>query len=92
MPDKMIRFRIRNRGGDFAGQTIEHKVPDFDWGLFKNTPNAEAFVKKAYFAAAQKLVRDLKEEKNSPDDVPLYYSFSRSSPEQAFALRRNMPF
>ena len=62
-----IRFTVRNRGGEFGGQSFEHNVPAFNWSQFKNAPNAEAFVKKAYFAAAQKLVRDLIEEKNSTD-------------------------
>ena len=63
-----IRFKIRNRGGAFGGQSFEYRVPAFDWNVFKNTPNAEAFVKKAYFAAAQKLVRDLVEEKISTEE------------------------
>ena len=68
MPFTTIRFRIRNRGGNFGGQIFEHKIPEFDWNLFKNTPNAEAFVKKAYVATAQKLVRDLIEEKDGTDE------------------------
>jgi hypothetical protein len=63
-----IRFRVRNKGGKFAGQILEHSVADFDWAAFKNTPNAEAFAKKAYAAAAQKLVRELYEGKNQTDD------------------------
>ena len=68
MKSTLIRFRIRNRGGAFGGQTFEHKVPEFDWALFKNTPNAEAFTRKAYFAAAQKIVRDLIEEKATTEE------------------------
>lgn len=68
MTKATIRFRIRDRGGEFGGQTFVHKVPAFDWALFKNTPNAEAFAKKAYFAAAQKLVRDLVEQKGATSD------------------------
>ena len=63
-----IRFTIRRRGGDFAGQTYEYRVAAFDWELFKKTPNAEAFAKKAYYAAAQKLVRDMVEEKPITDE------------------------
>ena len=63
-----IRFTIRRRGGEFAGHTYEYRVAAFEWDLFKNTPNAEAFAKKAYYAAAQKLVRDMVEEKPSTDE------------------------
>ncbi len=63
MPLTPIRFTVRRRGGEFGGQTLEYSVAAFDWELFKNTANAEAFVRKAYYAAAQKLVRDLVEEK-----------------------------
>lgn len=64
MPHTTIRFTVRRKGGVLAGQTIEHEVPKFDWQSFKNLPNAEEFVKKAYFAAAQKLVREIHEGKN----------------------------
>jgi hypothetical protein len=63
-----ISFTIRRRGGEFAGQKYEYRVAAFDWELFKNAPNAEAFAKKAYYAAAQKLVRDMVEEKPSTDE------------------------
>lgn len=65
MPLSPIRFRVRRRGGEFGGQMLEYNVATFDWELFKNTPNAEAFVRKAYYAAAHKLVRDLAGEMNS---------------------------
>lgn len=67
-----ISFTVRNKGGKLGGQTIEHSVAEFDWPTFKNTPNAEAFVKKAYYAAAQKLVRDLHEGKNQTEDHHLH--------------------
>jgi len=63
-----IRFTVRRKGGALGGQTLEHPVPEFEWHTFKNLPNAEAFVKKAYFAAAQKLVREINEGKNSTDN------------------------
>ena len=56
-----IRFRVRNKGGKLGGEILEHQVAEFDWSTFKNTPNAEAFVKKAYYAAAKKLVREIHE-------------------------------
>jgi hypothetical protein len=68
MPMTPIRFTIRRRGGEFAGHEYTYRVAAFDWELFKNTPNAEAFTKKAYYAAAQKLVRDMVEEKPTTDE------------------------
>ena len=59
-----IRFTVRDKGGSLGGQTIEGHIPEFHWESFKQTPNAEAFVKKAYVAAARKLIRELREEKN----------------------------
>ena len=47
-----IRFTVRKKGGALAGQTLEQKIAEFDWEGFKNTPNAEAFAKKAYYVAA----------------------------------------
>lgn len=67
MSNVPIRFTVRNKGGALGGQTIEHSVPEFDWTAFKNEPNAEAFVKKAYIAVAQKLVRELHEKKNGTE-------------------------
>ncbi len=63
-----IRFTVRKKGGALSGQPIEHQVAEFDWGVFKNTPNAEGFVRKAYYAAAQKLVRELYERKNQTEE------------------------
>jgi hypothetical protein len=56
-----MRFTVRNKGGKLSGQTLEHQVAEFDWIVFKNTPNAEAFVKKAYYAAAKRLIREIHE-------------------------------
>ena len=63
-----IQFTIRRRGGEFAGHTYKYRVAAFDWDLFKKTANAEAFAKKAYYAAAQKLVRDMVEGKPTTDE------------------------
>ncbi|TRZ64969.1 MAG: hypothetical protein D4S02_09945 [Rhodocyclaceae bacterium] len=63
-----IRFTVRKKGGALSGQPIEHLVAEFDWVMFKNTPNAEGFVRKAYYAAAQKLVRELHERKNQTEE------------------------
>lgn len=72
MPLTFIRFTVRNKGGKLGGQTLEHAVAEFDWPTFKNTPNAEEFVKKSYYAAAQKLVRELHEGKNRTEDHHLH--------------------
>lgn len=57
-------FRIKDKGGVSGGKNISASVPDFDWERFKNTPNAETFVKKAYFAALKKIMREVEERKN----------------------------
>ncbi len=68
MSSTPIRFTIRKKGGALGGQTLVHQVPEFDWTMFRNQPNAEAFVRKAYFAAAQKLVRELYEGKHQTEE------------------------
>ena len=55
-----FRFRNTKENGDLAGATQSMDVPSFDWELFKNLPNAELFVRRAYKSLLQKLVRDLK--------------------------------
>jgi hypothetical protein len=71
MTKKQIRFTVRKKGGKSSGETLEHDVPAFDWGEFKNSPNAETFVKKAYFSAAQKIVREIHESKNGTEEYHL---------------------
>lgn len=61
-------FKIRDKGGSSAGQTIEAEVADFDWELFKKLPNAEEFVKKYYFAEARKFAREIHEGKNQTQE------------------------
>lgn len=68
MSHTTIRFTVRKKGGPSAGKTLEQSVAEFNWEKFKNTPNAEAFVKKAYFAAAQKLTRELHESKSQTEE------------------------
>jgi hypothetical protein len=63
-----IRFTVRRKGGALGGQTLEHPVPEFEWHTFKNLPNSETFVKKAYLAAVQKLVREIHEAKNGTEE------------------------
>lgn len=59
-----ISFRVKDKGGPSAGHTLSMSAPTFDWEGFKRTPNAEAFVKKAYFAAVKKIMREVEESKN----------------------------
>lgn len=57
-------FRVKDKGGPSGGKTLSRDVPAFDWENFKNTPNAEEFVKKVYFASLKKIIRELDEHKN----------------------------
>lgn len=59
-----VTFRIRDKGGPSGGKTVSHDVPDFDLEGFMRTPNAEEFVKKAYFAVIKKIIREIEEKKN----------------------------
>lgn len=68
MEKSNIRFRVRNKGGKSAGEILEHEVPVFSWDEFKNLANAEAFVKKAYYAAAKRIVREIHENINGTND------------------------
>jgi hypothetical protein len=54
-------FRKTKANGDLAGTTRSVEVPTFDWEAFKNTPNVELFVRRAYQSLLQKLVRDMKQ-------------------------------
>lgn len=67
MPLITVRFTVRKKGGTLGGQTLEGQVEEFDWDVFKNTPNAQEFVKKAYYSSAQKLIRDIYEKKNQTE-------------------------
>lgn len=59
-----INFRIKDKGGPSGGKTVSADVPAFDWESFKKTPNAEEFVKKAYFASVKRIIREIDEHKN----------------------------
>ena len=56
-----IKFRVRNKQGQLSGVEIENEVPKFDWQTFKNSPNANEFVKKAYYSAVKKIMREIHE-------------------------------
>lgn len=66
-----ISFVVRNKGGPAGGQLLSAEVPAFDWGQFKNTPNAEQFVKKAYIATVKKIVRESELRQNRTDNLDL---------------------
>jgi hypothetical protein len=51
------RVRQRSNGSPVAGKMVSIVIPPFDWEAFKNTPNAQQFVKKAYIAEAKKQAR-----------------------------------
>ena len=64
MSDRIeISFVVRKKGGVSGGKTLSGKIPAFDWESFKNTPNADVFVKKAYIAACRKIIREIDEKK-----------------------------
>lgn len=65
MTDRVtITFRIRDKGGPSGGKTVSRDAPDFDLARFMATPNADEFVKKAYFATVKKIIREIEERKN----------------------------
>lgn len=51
------RVRQRRNGSRLAGKTISIEIPSFEWDVFKNTPNAQEFVRRAYMAEAKKQAR-----------------------------------
>jgi hypothetical protein len=61
METQEFYFRKTKANGDLAGTTRSVEVPTFDWEAFKNTPNVELFVRRAYQSLLQKLVRDMKQ-------------------------------
>jgi len=58
----LFSFRVKNKGGQLAGQILEREAPQFVWEDFINAPNAERFAKKAYYAAVKRIIRELAEE------------------------------
>lgn len=51
------KVRQRSNGSPVAGKMVSIVIPPFDWEVFKNTPNAQQFVKKAYDVEAKKQAR-----------------------------------
>lgn len=66
-----ISFRVKDKGGKSGGKWLSGSVPAFDWESFKNTPNAESFAKKAYFATVQKILREVEEHTNGSNECDL---------------------
>ena len=60
----VVTFRVRDKGGPSGGKTISQSVPEFEFANFIKTPNAEEFVKKAYYAGVKKIMREVEERKN----------------------------
>lgn len=72
MSDRIeISFIVRDKGGPAGGKTLTGAAPAFEWENFKNTPNAEAFVKKAYIAACRKVIREIDSQQNRSDATDL---------------------
>lgn len=55
-----------------GGKHVERDVPDFDWEAFRgNMLNAEAFARKGYFVAVQRIIREIEEGKNQTSEAHL---------------------
>lgn len=65
----MMKFVVK--GGKLKDQTLEREVPDFDFKEFMNVPNAEIFMRKAYFSYVKKLMRESEENINGTRDEHL---------------------
>ena len=59
MEFREFRFRNTKENGVLVGTTVSAEVPVLDWDVFKNLPNAELFVRRAFGSLLQKLVRDV---------------------------------
>ena len=66
MPNMVkMKFQVGNNH-------VERDVPDFDWEAFRgNMLNAEAFARKSYFAAVQRIIREIDEGKNQTSEAHL---------------------
>lgn len=65
----MVRFVVK--GGKLKGQTLEREMPDFDFQEFINVPNADIFVRKAYFSYVKQLMRESEEDINGTQNEHL---------------------
>ena len=59
-----VSFRVRDKGGESGGKVLMRYVPAFDLTEFMKIPNAGEFVKKAYFAAVKRIIREVEEKTN----------------------------
>lgn len=69
-----ITYRVKDKGGPSGGQEISFEAPAFDLQDFLKTPNADAFIKKAYQAAAKKIALEVQDKRNGslPADLTSY--------------------
>jgi hypothetical protein len=61
---KSITFRVRDKGGKSGGNTLSGDVPEFNPQAFMATANATEFLKKVYFSAVKKIIREIEDGKN----------------------------
>ena len=66
-----ISFIVKKKGGPAGGRLLSAEVPSFDWIQFKNTPNAEQFVKKAYISAVKKIILETEVNQNRTNNFDL---------------------
>lgn len=74
MQRETLRYRVKDKGGLLGGKEIQREIPSFSLEEFMKAPNAAEFVKKAYYAAAKKISREVEENKNGsvPADLTTY--------------------
>lgn len=68
---KKTKVKFVVKGGKLKGQTLEREVPDFNLKKFMSVPNADIFVRKAYFSYVKRLMREAKESINGTQDQHL---------------------
>jgi hypothetical protein len=66
-----VSFTVKDKKGKSAGKVLAADVPEFDWESFKNTPNANEFVKRAYYAEVKKIIREIRETRNGTVETDL---------------------
>ena len=66
-----FRVRIRGKSGPSGGKTLSGDIPEFSLEEFRKTPNADVFVRKAYFAAVRTIMREIDQGTSGtvPDDL-----------------------
>ncbi len=66
-------FEVRNRGNGNAlsGKQLTREIPDFNFEEFRKSPNAEEFMRKAYFSAVKKIMREAENHINGTETSDL---------------------